>query len=267
MSAPVAESLTSLDQLAAAGPAVDLDDLNRAAALQTRIDRKYVLAADDARAVLATATDGLLVLEIDGQRSFAYENTYFDTPDRVSYRGAATRRPDRFKVRLRRYPSGDTFVEVKIRTPRGVTVKHRRLHDAGESLTPADRQLVDELLTPQLGNALQATVETTYRRLTLFDPRSTSRATIDQDLAGALPGGDPVALTDWVVLETKTLGGPSDLDRALWRAGHRPVPISKFAVATVMLTPGLPANRWHRVLARAFGWSPEHQPGLTWAAR
>jgi hypothetical protein len=43
------------------------------------------------------------VLEIDGARSFAYDSTYFDTPDLDAYLLAATRRRRRFKVRTRTY--------------------------------------------------------------------------------------------------------------------------------------------------------------------
>ncbi|NNF88923.1 MAG: molecular chaperone, partial [Acidimicrobiia bacterium] len=64
-------------------PSVGLADLNNEAALLTRKDRKYLVPLEVARVLLAQ--DGLLVLEIDGRRSFRYESVYFDTPDRVSY--------------------------------------------------------------------------------------------------------------------------------------------------------------------------------------
>ncbi|MEQ1737369.1 MAG: hypothetical protein ABL886_13315, partial [Rhodoglobus sp.] len=76
-------------------PAISLDELVSAASLQTRVDRKYVLSRRHADAVLATLPtfDGMpRALEIDGSRSAAYESVYFDTPQLLSYRMAATAR-------------------------------------------------------------------------------------------------------------------------------------------------------------------------------
>jgi hypothetical protein len=61
-------------------PGIGLDELLLRAALQTRIDRKYVLDADRLPRLLA-ALDGIArVLDIDGRRWFGYLSTYFDTP-------------------------------------------------------------------------------------------------------------------------------------------------------------------------------------------
>ena len=90
---------------------VTLDELNAAAALQTRRDRKYVLTPDELGRLLADLPPAR-VLEIDGSRSFAYDSTYFDTPELDAYRLAATRRRRRFKVRTRTYvDTGSCFVE------------------------------------------------------------------------------------------------------------------------------------------------------------
>ena len=53
-------------------PSVGLADLNNEAALLTRKDRKYLVPLEVARVLLAQ--DGLLVLEIDGRRSFRTES-------------------------------------------------------------------------------------------------------------------------------------------------------------------------------------------------
>ena len=69
---------------------ISLDELVQAAALQTRVDRKYILRADDAEKVLENLDATTRVLEIDGQRASTYESVYFDTPSLLSYRMAAT---------------------------------------------------------------------------------------------------------------------------------------------------------------------------------
>jgi len=56
---------------------IGLEQVVALADLQIRRDRKYLLPADEADAVL----EGIdaWVLEIDGSRSFRYESIYFDT--------------------------------------------------------------------------------------------------------------------------------------------------------------------------------------------
>ena len=75
--------------------------------------------------------------------------------------------------------------------------------------------------------------------------------TIDQDLMWSLPW-EPTAraVRDLAVVETKSSRAGTGVDRALWRAGHRPVRISKYGTGLGLLMPHLPANRWHRVLMR-----------------
>ena len=94
--------------------------------MQTRMDRKYIVDADYAASVLAELPAEASVLEIEGQREFAYDSVYFDTPNLVSYYAAATDRPDRFKVRTRSYLDTNTcFLEVKTEGERAMTVKER----------------------------------------------------------------------------------------------------------------------------------------------
>ena len=108
-------------------PALTLDEVNQTAALQTRVDRKYIVQPHTWEAVLASLDSALTVLEIDGRRSFHYSSTYYDTPELDSYRDAARGRPRRFKVRTRRYlDSGTSAVEVKMRSLSGTTSKSRQ---------------------------------------------------------------------------------------------------------------------------------------------
>ena len=58
-----------------------LEDLNSAASLLTRVDRKYLVASSAAQNVVDALTGRALVLDIDVRRSFSYASTYFDTPD------------------------------------------------------------------------------------------------------------------------------------------------------------------------------------------
>jgi len=67
-------------------------------------------------------------------------------------------------------------------------------------------------------------------------------------LAAAINAGEPVAVADIAVVETKNPATPSPADRTLWDAGYRPARISKYATGMALLHPELPANRWYRTL-------------------
>ncbi|WBB51714.1 VTC domain-containing protein [Verrucosispora sp. WMMA2044] len=85
--------------LAAMDP-IGLAELIDRAALQTRVDRKYLVPLDRVPHLLDQLTPYARVLDIDGARSFRYESVYFDTPMLASYHCAAYRRRRRFKVRV-----------------------------------------------------------------------------------------------------------------------------------------------------------------------
>lgn len=242
--------------------AISLADLIAAADLQTRVDRKYVLSRPDAEAVLAelpALATPPRVLEIDGALSSEYESVYFDTPQLLSYRMAATSRRRRFKVRTRSYLDvGEAYLEVKTRGARSTTVKDRLRYDLDDraELTAPGRRYADEALIalglPAERLHLTPTLVTSYRRSTLHLPDSDSRATVDTDLAWEGDDGRTLHLPDTVIVETKSSARASTLDRLLWRAGHRPATVSKYGTGMAALHPELPANKWARVLRRHF---------------
>jgi hypothetical protein len=245
-----------------AWPAVTLEEIERDAALQTRVDRKYVVTRAELADVLASVEGALRVLDIAGERAFSYRSTYFDTPDLASYRAAASGRGERFKVRTRSYlTTGTSWLEVKLRGRSGQTSKHRMEHDAELDLDPSTWSFLDEfeLVRPHIA-AMRPSITTTYERTTLLCARpgaaagdvAEQRVTIDVDVWCRQPDGTPIAgLGHHLVVETKSHDArPGPLDKALWRCGARPMPISKYAVGVASARPDLTANRWHRVLRR-----------------
>ncbi len=243
----------------AAAPGITLEEVDRVASLQTRIDRKYVLSAEAAASIipiLATRSAVTTVPTAAGDlRACWYRSTYFDTPDLESYRRTAMQRRHRYKVRTRTYVDTSTsFLEVKVRGTRGVTEKVRTSLPPSVSTLLLDHtgeRFVDDVLDrAELGASLAPVVTTEYQRTTLVDLDSTTRATIDTSLAFMAPGDrdDHHEAHGLVVIETKSTGGVSWYDRLLWDAGIRPSPISKFGVGMAVTRPELPSNRWHRIL-------------------
>lgn len=260
------------DPWAASLGSVSLDELDSVASLQTRVDRKYVIRRSDLEALAPQISSLARVLDIDGRRQFGYWSTYYDTPDLASYLDTARKRPRRWKVRTRTYLDSDLhFIEVKTRNRRGSTVKTRQNGGVTDhcQLSAPSRLFVATTLTQRLGNTadagrelvaqLRPTLTTEYERVTLLVKSDSSRATIDTALAVGLPDGQQRQLSDHVIVETKTPGRPSPVDRVLWDRGVRPVSISKFGAGLALLQPSLPASKWNRVLRNDFGWTPEPQ--------
>ncbi|KJL43234.1 polyphosphate polymerase domain-containing protein [Microbacterium trichothecenolyticum] len=248
--------MTALDRF----DRVSLDALVAEASLLTRVDRKYVVPRAGLEPVLAALDPGTRVLEIDGARDFAYESVYFDTPDLLSFHMAAQPRRRRFKLRTRSYlDTGTSYLEIKTRGARGTTVKDRDEYDPRhrDRLTDDARDDVADAfaaigVAADRADELDATLLTRYRRATLLAAGGAGRATIDIALEWIEPDGGGFALPGLAIVETKSGARPSDVDRALWRAGHRPATVSKYATGLAALHPTLPRNRWARLLRGPF---------------
>lgn len=239
---------------------VSLHQLVNEAALLTRVDRKYVIPTADAIRLLDTLDRQTRVLQIGDGRTFSYESVYFDTPDLLSFRMAAQPRRRRFKLRTRTYLDAEmSYLEIKTRGARGTTVKDRAEYDAEarDELTDKARAEVSAAFAAigvdtDRADELSATLTTRYDRTTLLSPEGIGRATIDTSLRWEQPGGTGFCLPGVAIVETKSPAAASGVDRMLWRLGHRPATVSKYATGLAALHEELPRNRWSRVLRGPF---------------
>ena len=249
------EAGSGFDRAVAALPPISLDEVIATAGLQTRVDRKYVVSVE-LLDELALGTNPA-VLEIDGRRRSRYESVYFDTSDRRLYRDTAYRRPSRFKVRVRTYVDSSTsMLEVKRKDGRGNTLKHRLELDPGVDRRRLDFEMcrfVESSVDTDLAGRLVEAVTTRFDRATFVDLDRGARYTIDHRLSATAPDGRTVRLQNAVVVECKSVGRATPLDRTLWALGVRPARMSKYCTALAVLEPSLPANHWHPTLRRHFG--------------
>lgn len=269
---------------------ISLEKLNTQAAMQTRVDRKYIVDAERVAHVLATLPAEAAVLTMNGQRDFAYDSVYFDNAELQSFRLAALGRRNRFKIRTRTYcDTGDTFLEVKTEGARAVTVKERIPYNTADRarLNTEGRQYVNEAVGDMLDcpvSEFQPVLSTAYQRTTVFLPQAennpvNSRMTIDCNLtwtplsSRVLSPFSPFeidhlyAAQSMVIIETKSSSAPSVADKHLWRAGIRPSKISKFATGMATFNAQLPSNKWRRTIRRNIRLSPTNlQQNLQFAA-
>ncbi|QFZ24307.1 polyphosphate polymerase domain-containing protein [Saccharothrix syringae] len=236
---------------------VGLAELVDRAALQTRVDRKYLVPTEALPGLLERVAPHARALDVDGRRTFRYESVYFDTPRLASYHCAAYRRRRRFKVRTRTYvDSAECWLEVKISGARGSITKHRLPYAARDSGTVhPGRDFVDEALAREsfapAGGALDPVLVTDYHRATLLLPATASRVTIDTGLTWR-DVDSTLRLPGVAVVETKSASAATPVDRMLWQAGLRPVRISKYATGLAALRLDLPDVPWRRTLRRHF---------------
>ena len=240
--------------------AISLAEVLAVAELQSRVDRKYLVTPEQFHLLVRELRCDLRVLEIDGLRDFRYESVYFDTAGLAAYRHSATGRRSKFKVRTRTYlDSGECMLEVKTEGGRGETVKARMPYAIAdrERLTVQAHDFVAQHLDGFADPAdLSRVLRTCYSRMTLVDGAAGSRVTCDARLVCTTPDGAESVMDRYVLVEVKSLGGATTVDRALWSIGERPVAISKYCVGLALVHPDLPANRWNRTLRRYFDWEP-----------
>lgn len=239
-------------------PGIGLAELVAGASLQARQDRKYVVTAPTLVAVLDELADRLAVLEIEGERGCTYTTTYYDTDDRLCYRQHVQEVRRRFKARTRTYVgSGLIRLELKAKGPGGHTVKHA-LDGAAAELDDDGRAFLRTALDDSYGAAyapwvvpaLQEALRMTCRRTTLSGLAEQVRVTAD---TGLLLGGQQLR-AGLVLLEVKSAGPRTDVDRVLVRHGARPTSFSKYVAAAELDPAVVPRPRKHpaRLLHRCF---------------
>jgi VTC domain len=240
---------------------IGLDEVRATAALDDRLDVKYVLARDELDELVRRLQGTHRVLEIDGLRCFAYRTTYFDTADLVSYREHIQRRRRRFKCRAREYvDSGLRAFEVKLKEGHARTIKHRTEFGEGP-LDHLDGPLLEflqerlrEAYAREVAGALEPSLSVGFTRITLVDPDRCERLTCDFQLSFRAPDGSAGALCgDAAIVESKSRHGATTADRALRALGVRPISgCSKYCIGVGLTYPGVKRNSFLPLLRRYF---------------
>lgn len=247
----------ALEEAVAHREPISLQEVVSEAALQTRVDKKFVLTPQQFTALSERLGEKFKIMQIDGLRTFRYESVYFDTEDFEQYRAHRQGRRRRYKVRSRTYAdTGLSMFEIKTKGLRGATVKHRiqqEMHEAGK-LTVDNLQFLGSVLHNEYGQQvpeLHPVLDSAYTRATFVNPIDSERLTCDVELEYA-NANKQINGPDLVVVETKSANGRGASDRALAELGIREASMSKYCIGVALLNPHLPANRWSRLLQQNF---------------
>ena len=213
--------------------------LIEARSLQRRVDRKYLLGANNLDGLLARLRQSHRVLRAGQQVWARYESLYFDTPDRMLYHAHRCGRRPRYKVRIRHHIDRElSFLEIKRKENSGRTVKHRlALPYAQTDLGSRERTFI-ESHTPLHGTSVFPRVSISFRRLTLLGSDINERVSLDRDLT-VVAGTRAEQLAGIVIAEVKQSRYVSHAGAAAAFRGLnvREEALSKYCLATILVAP------------------------------
>jgi hypothetical protein len=232
---------------------ISLDALNEKAEMLSRIDNKYVVDRWELERILPDLLASFDILEIENRRVFTYETRYFDDTRRSAYYEHHQGLRKRFKVRVRRYAdAGLSFLEIKVKGPRDMTVKHRLPY-----ALLRDEELSNEALTftrdtyfqhygKPFTYVLQPTLDMRYRRVTLVAKSGGERMTLDAKLQFWNMDRSPSTVGDVFIAETKSALGRGIADKCLQKIHARPTrKCSKYCIGMAALGE---VSRWNRFM-------------------
>ncbi|MFW5821041.1 MAG: polyphosphate polymerase domain-containing protein [Bacteroidota bacterium] len=145
----------------------------------TRYDQKFIFNSFYIPQITHCLKDYYNILEIEKKRLMLYQSEYFDTDDYQMYTDHHNGKSNRFKIRIRKYmETGDTFLEVKKKTNKGLMVKKRISLDKTGNISEEAIKLIENI-TPYRYDDLRTTIKSRFYRLTLQNICQQERITID----------------------------------------------------------------------------------------
>ncbi|MBW5425544.1 VTC domain-containing protein [Streptomyces sp. BG9H] len=257
-------AVRAIGRAALAAHPIALDEVNARAELLARFDNSYLVPVEIFEDLAALLTDPrrahgpFRALSIGGKRWFRYHSTYYDTPDLETFHDHRQGRRLRYRIRERVYQdSGERQFEVKLKSGRGETIKHRqRLEGGDHALDGARQDFLTGVLRGSYGieapRGLTASLVTDYQRATFV--ADGQRVTCDAGLVvrDTATGRTAAADSGLVLVETKTKGQLTEADRVLHRFGVRAAEFTKYCGGYAAVRPELGINRWARAVRTAF---------------
>jgi hypothetical protein len=245
---------------------ISLDDLTAQAQLLRRFDTKYIIHLNQLPEIYTALSSRMSVLEHHGLRCSPYTTVYFDDAELRTYHDHLKGRRKRFKIRTRSYSDPTLgFLEVKMKKPRGQTLKVRWPYDIshiGSTLGDNEMMLINDALRDSfigpIRDAYSRTLDTTFHRTTLFDNTTCERITIDTQLVATLrntsasdsytPGTSVDLGQHCAIIEIKSPRRVGDTHRLFTHLGIREASISKYCVGLSALRTDLVNAPWREAL-------------------
>ena len=230
---------------------VSLEELDNVKLLD-RQDTKFVFNQIHLPLILDKIKPFYRILEINNDRVFTYDNTYFDTDDFLFYNQHHNGNKKRFKIRSRKYSSSNqSFFEIKIKNNKDRTVKKRLPIDGiNKYLGEQEKDLVSEIigLPP---NQITPKLNVQFSRITLTDNSFNERLTIDTNISAKNGSGSKIF--DQLVIseiKQKKYDPKSDFIQILRNLKIQEMRFSKYCMGMLHVNKEIKYNRFKPKLLR-----------------
>ena len=230
---------------------VSLEELDNVKLLD-RQDTKFVFNQIHLPLILDKIKPFYRILEINNERVFTYDNTYFDTDDFLFYNQHHNGNKKRFKIRSRKYSSSNqSFFEIKIKNNKDRTVKKRLPIDGiNKYLGEQEKDLVSEIigLPP---NQITPKLNVQFSRITLTDNSFNERLTIDTNISAKNGSGSKI-FNQLVISEIKQkkYNPKSDFIQILRNLKIPEMRFSKYCMGMLHVNKRIKYNRFKPKLLR-----------------
>ena len=230
---------------------ISLKDLDKVQLLN-RKDTKFVFNQDSLLLFLDKLTPFYQVLEINGLRTFSYENTYFDTDEFLFYIQHHNESRKRFKVRHRKYcEANEKYFEIKVKDNKNRTIKKRlQINEMNGCLGEEERHLVSEIIGLS-SEQLTPKLDIQFSRITLADNSFNERLTIDTNLS--VKNGIRSKIFDQLIIseiKQKKYNPKSDFIQILRDLKIPEMRFSKYCMGMLHVNKGIKYNRFKPKLLR-----------------
>jgi hypothetical protein len=227
--------------------------------LLNRYDTKFIFHKDKLPSLFDYLAGDYKILEAGDDRSFEYENLYYDTDDYFFYHQHHNGKLNRYKFRSRRYiQSGMCFFEVKFKNNRRKTIKNRlplgQVHISPD-LSEESKLFAREHLVTDDGriiDAIKPKLKIEYSRITFANHERKERLTIDTGLTYIGRNTSRRRIDNLAIAELKS-ERPS-LNAALFQKLKElkifPTRFSKYCIGIAMTEQNVKRNRFKKKLLK-----------------
>jgi hypothetical protein len=220
--------------------------------LLDRYSSKFWLRENQLNELLLLLKDDYYILEINGIREQKYNSFYFDTPEDVLYKNHHNGKANRAKIRKREYiDSGDCFLEIKIKSNKGKTLKYRIPSNTSPcEFTSDEKDFLHGHYDADCKNLLTKIFNSFYR-ITLVSKDFRERCTIDTNIEFAT-GNKTVRINGLSILEIKQKQKiqKSKLTESLGNLKIYPEGFSKYCMGRALVEPDIKKNNFKPLLLK-----------------
>jgi hypothetical protein len=230
---------------------VSLADLDKVK-LMNRTDLKFCLHIEKLPAVLEAIRSEYLLLEINGETIFNYDNTYFDTSDNQMFICHHNGKSNRFKIRMRKYvESKINFLEIKLKNNKGRTIKERVVKQEFKPEFNDIELIFLDKVSPFAGLQLEPKIKNHFSRFTMVNKLYTERVTVDMAPSFKNPDNE-ITLNNLVIIEIKQSksSDPAIITKVLREMKIKNQGFSKYCVGRSLLEENMKKNNFKPLLLK-----------------